>query len=204
MATPVPDRLRLPKVSLFDGSGDPSDHLGVYSSWARAYGYPKAIWCKLFDTTLAGEARRWWHRLMANSIGSWQDLRTRFAAQFLGGRRHLKNPAYLSRVKQGESESLQAWLQRLTKATVEVGHLSDDALLLAARSAVREDTLFAFSISKKPPRAYADFLSRARNYINAEAVTLKKSGSAKTSRGNPEGDRRKEKRPVEAQAGNSR
>ena len=189
MTTPVPNRLRLPKVSLFDRSGDPSDHLGVYSSWARAYGYPEAIWCKLFDTTLAGEARRWWYRLPANSIGSWQDLRTRFAAQFLGGRRHLKNPAYLSRVKQGENESLQAWLQRFTKSTVEVGHLSDDALLLAASFAVREDTPFAFSISKKPPRVYANFLGRARNYINAEAATSKKSDSVKTHRGNPEGDR---------------
>ena len=58
LTTPVPDRLKLPKVSLFDGSGDPSDHLGVYSSWARAYGYLEAIWCRLFDTTLVGEARR--------------------------------------------------------------------------------------------------------------------------------------------------
>ena len=121
----------------------------------------------------------------------------------MGGRRHLKNPAYLSRVKQGESESLQAWLQRFTKATIVVGHLSDEALLLAASSAVRKDTPFAFSIGKKPPRAYADFLGRARNYINVEAATSKKSGPAKTSRGNPEGDRRKEKRPVEAPTGNS-
>ena len=43
LATPIPDRLRLPKVCLFDGSGNPSDYLGVYSSWARAYGYPEAI-----------------------------------------------------------------------------------------------------------------------------------------------------------------
>ena len=99
LATPVPDRLRLPKVSLFDGSGDPSDYLGICSSWARAYSYSEAIRCRLFDTTFAGEACRWWYQLPANSIGSWQDLRTRFAAQFLGGRRHLKNPAYLSRVK---------------------------------------------------------------------------------------------------------
>ena len=77
-------------------------------------------------------------------------------------------------------------------------HLSDDALLLAASSAVREDTPFAFSISKKPHRAYSDFLNRARNYVNAEASILKKSGSAKASRGNLEGDHRKEmKRPVE-------
>ena len=82
--------------------------------------------------------------------------------------------------------------------------MSDDALLLAASSAVREDTPFAFSIRKKPPRAYADFLSRARNYVNAEATTSKKSGSAKTHRGNPEGDRRKEKGPVEASTGHNR
>ena len=57
LTTPVPVRLRLPKVSLFDGNGDPSDHLGIYSSWARAYGYYEAIKCRLFDTTLTGESR---------------------------------------------------------------------------------------------------------------------------------------------------
>ena len=86
-----------------------------------------------------------------------------------------------------------------------MGHLSDDALLLAASSAVREDTPFAFSIGKKPPKVYADFLGRARNYTNAEASTSKKSGSSKASRGNPDGDRRKEmKRPVEAPVGGNR
>ena len=65
-------------------------------------------------------------------------------------------------------------------ATVEVGHLSDDALLLAASSVVRKDTPFTFSISKKPPRAYSDFLGRAKNYINAEALTSKKVGTVKT------------------------
>ena len=64
---PILERLRLLKVSLFDGTGDPSlfdgtgdpsDYLGIYSSWARAYGYSDAIKCRLFDTTISGEARR--------------------------------------------------------------------------------------------------------------------------------------------------
>ena len=115
----------------------------------------------------------------------------------MGGRRHLKNPAYLSQVKQRDDEILQAWLKRFTKATVEVGHLSDDALLLAVSSVVREDTPFAFSINMKPSRTYSDFLDRARNYINAEALTSKKYGAAKTYRGDPQGDRQKEnKRPT--------
>ena len=86
-----------------------------------------------------------------------------------------------------------------------MGHLSDDALLLAAISAVREDTPFAFSINKKPPRAYSDFLDRARKYINTEALSSKKSGTVKNLRGNPEGDRQKEmKRPGESTAGSDR
>ena len=69
-----------------------------------------------------------------------------------------------------------------------MGHLSDDALLLAASSAIREDTPFAFLMNKKLPWMYSDFLDRAWNYINVEALTLKKSGATKTSRGDPEGD----------------
>ena len=74
--------------------------------------------------------------------------------------------------------------------------MSDDSLLLAASSAVREETPFVFSIRKKPSRAYSDVLDRARNYINAESSTLKKSGSTKASQGTLEGNCWKEmKRP---------
>ena len=68
----------------------------------------------------------------------------------------------------------------------------------SATSAVREDAPFTFYINKKPPQTYSNFLERARNYINAETLTSKKSGAAKNSRGDPEGDLRKEnKRPLE-------
>ena len=59
---------------------------------------------------------------------------------------------------------------------MEMRHFSDDALLLAASSAVREDTHFAFSISKKSPQAYSDFLDRAKNYVNSEATTRRSPG----------------------------
>ena len=120
--------------------------------------------------------------------------------------KHLNNPGYLSRIKQRDDETLQVWLERFTKAIVEVGHLSDDALLLAAISVVCEDTLFAFSTNKKLPRMYSNFLDRARNYVNAEALTSKKSGATKTSRADPkrtDGRRRKDlRRPPQEEAVN--
>ena len=58
LSGPIPERLKLLKMSLFDGTGDPFDYLGVYSSWTRAYGYSDAIKDRLFDTILAGKARR--------------------------------------------------------------------------------------------------------------------------------------------------
>ena len=42
---PIPDPLMLSMVTLFDGTGDPFDHLGVYSSWSGAYGYSDTIKC---------------------------------------------------------------------------------------------------------------------------------------------------------------
>ena len=87
---------------------------------------------------------------------------------------------------------------------MEVGHLSNDALQLAASSTGREDTLFAFSINKKPSWTYSDFLDRAKNYINAEALTSKKPGAAMSFRGDPERDYWKEKkRPAKTPAGGS-
>ena len=61
LTAPIPDRLKLPKVNLFDWAGDPSNHQAIYFLWARAYGYSDAIKCRLFDTTLVGKARRWWY-----------------------------------------------------------------------------------------------------------------------------------------------
>ena len=67
----------------------------------------------------------------------------------------------------------QAWLKRFTNATVEVGHLSDDALLLAASSRIHENTPFGFSINKKPPQTYSDFLERARKLRQCRGLDFK-------------------------------
>ena len=77
---------------------------------------------------------------------------------------------------------------------MEVGHLSDNVLLLAATSVVREDASFSFSINKKPSRTYSNFLERARNYINSKALASKNFGAANTSRGDSERGQQKEKK----------
>ena len=92
-------------------------------------------------------------------------------------------------------------MKRFTKAKLEVGHLSDDALLMAANGAVRPGTPFAFSISKTPPGTFPEFLARAKKYINAEAGTSKKPPQPKPQKAASGGaplKRQERKRPAGA------
>lgn len=123
--------------------------------------------------------------LPTGSILTWHDLRSTFASHFVRGRTHPKNSVYLAMTKQRDDESLQAWVKKFTKTKIEVGHFSDDVILLAANAAMRGDTQFAFSINKKPPRTFSNFLGHAKNYINAEAETSKKSQPSKALKGIP-------------------
>ena len=55
LEVPIPEHLNMPKISSFDGSRDPTDHIGIYTSWAQAYGYSNIIKFKLFDNILSRE-----------------------------------------------------------------------------------------------------------------------------------------------------
>ena len=72
---------------------------------------------------------------------------------------------------------------------VEVGHLSDDALLLAASSGMHENMPFVFLINKKPPRTYSNFQElRQRQGPDFEEVRGREDLPRKPRKGLAEGD----------------
>ncbi|GKB81103.1 MAK10-like protein [Tanacetum coccineum] len=70
---------------------------------------------RLFQFSLRDQARNWLERLPAGSITTWEDLTTRFLAQFLppGRTAKLRNDILMFQQHHGESLS-EAWTQDLT------------------------------------------------------------------------------------------
>lgn len=48
MAPPLSDKYKSPMISLYDGRGDPNDHLEMYIGHMLLYVYAKEIMCKAF------------------------------------------------------------------------------------------------------------------------------------------------------------
>ena len=61
----------VPKFSTYDGSSDPFDHIIHYRQLMTLDIGNDALLCKVFLTSLQGQALSWFHRLPMNSIDNF-------------------------------------------------------------------------------------------------------------------------------------
>nr|GEX65004.1 hypothetical protein [Tanacetum cinerariifolium] len=55
---------RLPaNARIYDGTGDPEDHVGRFVGMGNQGEWPMPVWCKMFQPTLDGKARAWFDKL---------------------------------------------------------------------------------------------------------------------------------------------
>ncbi|GKC24753.1 reverse transcriptase domain-containing protein [Tanacetum coccineum] len=73
----------LDHVKIYDGSGDPEDHLNLFQAAAKIERWAMPTWCHMFNSTLTGNARVWFDKLPRESIDSYEDLRTSFRKNYL-------------------------------------------------------------------------------------------------------------------------
>ncbi|XP_048440379.1 uncharacterized protein LOC125477394 [Pyrus x bretschneideri] len=69
-----PHKFSMPHFTSFKGDGDPKRHLKHYRSAIVLYRNNDALICKIFATTLQGEAQDWFHTLPPRSIQNFDDL----------------------------------------------------------------------------------------------------------------------------------
>ena len=67
----------------FDGSTDPYDHLLHYNQEMILNGYNDRLLCKVFPASLRGLALAWFHKLLCNSINSFNELWAAFISHYL-------------------------------------------------------------------------------------------------------------------------
>ena len=70
---PVPSKLCLPQLELFNRLKDPQDHLNTFKTTLGLQQPPDEILCRSFPTTLKEAAREWFTKLPTSSIDSFSN-----------------------------------------------------------------------------------------------------------------------------------
>jgi len=70
------------------------------------------IWCRVFSTSLTGEALEWFSELPAGSIDSFATLKARFSTQFAPLKLAILTVNNLVNIRQEDGESLRSYLDR--------------------------------------------------------------------------------------------
>ncbi|KAL2518793.1 Uncharacterized protein Adt_15040 [Abeliophyllum distichum] len=76
--TSIPHEFQVPKITPYTSKGDPLDHVNTYKMEMSLRGATPALKCRAFHLTLSGGAKRWYKKLVAESISSWPELKKTF------------------------------------------------------------------------------------------------------------------------------
>ncbi|KAF3561304.1 hypothetical protein DY000_02017258 [Brassica cretica] len=86
----MPRKFSFPNINMYDGAGDPDNHIARYKQSMLAVALPRefreATMCKGFGSTLIGPALQWYINLPIGSISSFATLSNGFVEQFASSR----------------------------------------------------------------------------------------------------------------------
>ncbi|KAL0458738.1 UNVERIFIED_CONTAM: hypothetical protein Slati_0501000 [Sesamum latifolium] len=174
LAEALPQGIRIPTLTDYDGTGDPEDHLDKFLAKADLLDMSDVGYCKIFCTTLSGRAMVWFNQLPTHTIESFEQLSQHFLHHFSINKRYPKTASYLFTVVQQEQEILIDYVQRFSEAVLEVPHLNHELLASILQQGLRRGR-FRESIAGKPPTTLDELLKRAAKYIRIEEALKPKA-----------------------------
>ncbi|XP_012833285.1 PREDICTED: uncharacterized protein LOC105954155 [Erythranthe guttata] len=179
----------------YTGTTDPWEHLSRFITSASLHRLTDGVKCRVFATTLAGPAQRWFSQLPRCSVHSFAQFSEVFLNHFASSKKQKRSTLTLFAVRQKENEPLRSYVQRFNSATLEVPATSEEVLINALAQGLRMGEFFD-SLSKKAPVSFNDLLRRAEKYINAEEArrsrTMESTQPAERRRERPREEMRKQ------------
>ncbi|XP_057427603.1 uncharacterized protein LOC130720883 [Lotus japonicus] len=174
MATPFPQGWSRPKMKLYEGDSDPTEHINFFVRVMQYAGASDPIYCRCFPVSLGKGPMNLFQNLPNNSIHSWEGVMSSFLSQYSSMRNIPKSEETLTLIKQGEKESLKAFLNRFNKEARDIPDLLPQVRLILVRQALRPGP-FLTSLDGKKAKTLEEFQVRSEKYINMEeAATLSK------------------------------
>ncbi|KAM2685414.1 hypothetical protein EV1_046786 [Malus domestica] len=107
-----PREFSMPHFISFKGDEDPERHLKHYRSPMILYLNNDGLMCKIFATTLQGEAQDWFYTLPPQSIRNFYELSLVFTKEYSSYRLIKKKSDHLFDVKKNPNESLRDYVRR--------------------------------------------------------------------------------------------
>ena len=94
----------------YDGTADPAEFLQLYELGIEAANGDEKVMANWFPMALKDGARTWLLNLAPGTISSWDEMRTRFIANFQGTCDRPPAMSDLRRIKQQPGETLQKYI----------------------------------------------------------------------------------------------
>jgi hypothetical protein len=136
-----PSKFRPHLPEKYDGTSNPSEFLQVYVTAITAAGGDTAVMATYFHVALSGPARTWLMNLTLGSICSWEELCTRFAANFASAYQRHGMEAHLHAVRQEPRETLRAFISRFTKVRGTIPRISNASTITVFRQGVHDEKM---------------------------------------------------------------
>ncbi|KAF3586277.1 hypothetical protein F2Q69_00029721 [Brassica cretica] len=161
----MPRKFSFPSIKMYDGTGDPDDHIAQYKQWRLAVALPKesreATMCKGFGSTLIGPALQWYINLPTRSISSFASLSNKFVEQFASSRSLEKTSDGLYEILQHRVEPLRDYIARFNQEKVAVPECSIPTVISAFKRGLLPDRSLYKELTMYPCKTMEDVLSRA-------------------------------------------
>ncbi|XP_057452187.1 uncharacterized protein LOC130744006 [Lotus japonicus] len=174
MAFPFPPGWSRPKMKLYDGDTDPTEHINFFVGAMQYAGASDPIYCRCFPMSLGKGPMNWFQNLPRGSLNNWDEVMTCFLSQYSLAKRIPKSEETLALIKQGPKESLKVFLNRFNKEAGDIPDLLPQvrlALVLSLRPGP-----FLTPLDGKKAKTIEEFQARSEKYINMEdATTLRAS-----------------------------
>jgi len=167
LETPLPERWKMPTFEKYNGTTNPDNHMLVFTHQMMFHVVSDPIWCRVFSTSLTGEALEWFSKLPANSIDSFATLKARFSMQFAPLRPTILTVDNLVNIRQEDGESLRSYLDRYNCMSIKIKDLSDE-IVRHHFSYGLQPGVFTDKISRKKSKTMEEMRERATKFIQME------------------------------------
>ncbi|KAL0759191.1 hypothetical protein Bca101_075341 [Brassica carinata] len=120
----MPRKFSFLNIKMYDGTGDPDDHIAQYKQRMLAVALPRtfreATMCKGFGSTLIRPALQWCINLCIGSISSFATLSDKFVEQFESSRSLEKTSDSLYEILRHRVEPLHDYIARFNQENVSI------------------------------------------------------------------------------------